>query len=120
MMEFMEYYTKLVQLGIPVEKIDSETLSEWYDNLKKEEATEEYIEYCDKMGINHDLFTVMTLSDGEIAKIVDTSYEHTLVEQLAKDLGDLIGQLQMLTQRVERLEDQTYNIIGKLIDGQKR
>jgi hypothetical protein len=82
--------------GVPVEDYDDVAKMGWYTT------------YLDKLMLEEDEQDLITTGYEPNEKI--------LVGQLKDDVGQLVGQLQLLTQRLNRIEEQQQAVTNKIIE----
>jgi hypothetical protein len=96
-MEAYECYLEDLKFrGVPVEDYDDVAKMGWYTK---------YLDALQLEGDEQDLITIGYEPNEKI-----------LVGQLKDDVGQLVGQMQLLTQRLNRLEEQQQVITNKIIE----
>jgi hypothetical protein len=102
---FYLYVEDLRYKGVPVDDYDDNSKMKWYFKYMDNLAVDDYINK-DKLD--------------EIKVDLKLSTTDILVDQLKDDFQDMIGQVQLLTQRMERLEDRNKSMDKLVLNSFKR
>lgn len=98
------YVEELRYKGIPV------------DDFNDIEKTVWYVKYLDNLELEEDEQDLIVNETNEkINKKFEDAINKTILYQLKDDIFQLVGQLQLVAQRLERVEDQMYNDIKNKI-----